>query len=208
MLQWLLVCYHNDGIVALSKLQTLGEYFSQSSATARDLCSTKIQLIEQLISLLANTYQNGGKVISCANGGLSAVSSHFVAELVGRFEVRNRPPFPALSLTSDTSILTALANDFGYDQIFNRQLHSIAQPDDVVFLMSCSGSSPNIIQALELCCSLHIKCVLVTGDFNVEYIPVSSSLIHISIPSKRCAVIQEVTLQMLHYICYRLDLLK
>ena len=106
-------------------------------------------LIAEMVTMLLKTFRSGGKLLVMGNGGSAADAQHFVAEIVGRFKMERRG-LPAIALSTDTSILTAIGNDYGFDKIFRRQVEALAVPGDLVVGISTSGNSPNVLQALEL----------------------------------------------------------
>jgi D-sedoheptulose 7-phosphate isomerase len=115
-------------------------------------------LIAEMVSLLVETFTRGGKLLVMGNGGSAADAQHFVAEIVGRFKME-RKGLPAVALSTDTSILTAIGNDYGFDRVFSRQVEALAAPGDLIVGISTSGNSPNVLQALELarekgCCTV------------------------------------------------------
>jgi len=140
----------------------------------------------------------GGKVLACGNGGSAADAQHFAAELVGRFE-RNRPGLAAVALTTDTSVLTAVANDFGYDTVFARQVEALGRPGDVLFGISTSGGSPNVLAALVAAKAAGMMTVALTGR---DGGPIGAAAdLHINVPSPSAARAQEVHRTILHVIC-------
>lgn len=115
-------------------------------------------LIAEMVTLLVETFKRGGKLLVMGNGGSAADAQHFVAEIVGRFKMERRG-LPAIALSTDTSILTAIGNDYGFDRVFSRQVEALAAPGDLIVGISTSGNSPNVLQALELarekgCCTV------------------------------------------------------
>jgi D-sedoheptulose 7-phosphate isomerase len=115
-------------------------------------------LIAEMVTLLVETFKHGGKLLVMGNGGSAADAQHFAAEIVGRFKME-RKGLPAIALSTDTSILTAIGNDYGFDRVFSRQVEALAAPGDLIVGISTSGNSPNVLQALELarekgCCTV------------------------------------------------------
>lgn len=127
--------------------EKINQRIGETIASARDLLGQADNLA-QIAGRLIKTYQAGNKLLLFGNGGSAADAQHIAAELVGRF-LKERKPLPALALTVNTSILTAVGNDYGYDQIFVRQLEALGGPGDVAFALSTSGNSPNIIAAVQ-----------------------------------------------------------
>lgn len=146
-----------------------------------------------------SSIMEGGKIIFCGNGGSAADSQHMAAELVGRFN-KNRKAIPAISLTTDTSILTAIANDFGYENVFSRQLEALGHPGDTLICISTSGSSKNVLKAIEAAKQLKIKSILLTKQGSQ-----SQSDITIRVPSDNTARIQEGHELILHTLCEMIE---
>jgi D-sedoheptulose 7-phosphate isomerase len=156
------------------------------------------ETIEKIAALLIETFRKGGKVLVFGNGGSAADSQHFADELVGRYE-RNRPPLPALALTVNSSDLTSIANDFGYDVVFQRQLEAHAKPGDVAVGISTSGRSKNVLLALESARKLGLKTVGMTGG---EGLPLKNKVdLCVCVPSKVVARIQECHIAVLQTLC-------
>lgn len=134
----------------------------KDAATGLDGLFGQVEIITSIADLLIDSLRDGCKVMFCGNGGSAADSQHLAAELMGRF-LRDRNPLPALALTVDTSALTAIGNDFGYEHVFARQLRGIGRPGDVLVGLSTSGNSANIVAALKLARELGIHSVGMTG---------------------------------------------
>jgi len=147
--------------------------------------------------------RNNGKIILIGNGGSAADAQHIAAELVGRYKIK-RNGLPAIALTTDTSILTAIANDFGYDRIFERQIEAIAQKGDVVIGISTSGKSKNIINALKLASQLECITIGLSGNNGGEMNKICDN--NIVIESNDTARIQEMHIVIGHTICHLVDL--
>lgn len=153
--------------------------------------------MQRAVDLLVNSLSNGGKVLVAGNGGSAADAQHFAAELIGRFNV-NRAALPALALTTDTSILTAIANDFGYEQVFARQIEGVGRKGDVFIGITTSGASANILKALTTCQSMGISTLVLTGAKGLRGGEVDVLL---PMPSSETALIQQCHEVCLHYIC-------
>lgn len=145
---------------------------------------------------ITDCFARKGKILIFGNGGSAAQAQHMAAELVGRF-MRERRALPAIALTSDTSILTALANDYGYEQVFARQVEALGQPGDVALGITTSGKSPNILCAFQAARKTGMQLVALTGSAKmsvaVEWL--------IAVPSSNTAQVQEMHLAALHWIC-------
>jgi D-sedoheptulose 7-phosphate isomerase len=145
---------------------------------------------------------HGGTVLVFGNGGSAADAQHVVAELVGRF-VRNRRAWPAVALTTDTSILTAVGNDFGFDQVFARQIEALGRPGDVAVGITTSGDSPNVLKALEAARTRGLVTVALTGKSGGA--AGRAADVHVNVPETVTARIQEAHTTMLHLMCELVD---
>jgi phosphoheptose isomerase len=141
----------------------------------------------------------GGKIIACGNGGSAADAQHFVGELIGHFILDDRPGLPATSLTADTSVITAIANDYGYDQVFARQVEALGKPGDVLMGISTSGNSPNVIEAFKKARTKEITCIAILGKDGGELKRYSD--ISLIVPSSSTKTIQEIHIHLIHTIC-------
>lgn len=155
--------------------------------------------ILQAATVLVNCFRRKRKVLICGNGGSAAESQHFAAELVGRFEVAEREGLPAISLAADIAVLTAWANDFGYDEVFARQVEAFGQKGDVLFCFSTSGQSRNVIEAMKAAQGKGMTCIALTGKGGGEM----SHYAHVNlvVPSDNTQRIQELHLHILHTLC-------
>lgn len=160
-------------------------------------------LIVKAAMSIINSFNNGGKVLLIGNGGSASDASHMAGELIGRFQ-RERSPLPAIALTTDNSVITAVANDFGYDKVFARQCLGLVKPGDVLIAISTSGNSKNIIKAVLECKNLKqvVKIALtgVSGGMLATLTDIS-----IRAPSDNTATIQEVHRTIIHIICGIID---
>ncbi|HUR87694.1 MAG TPA: phosphoheptose isomerase [Ramlibacter sp.] len=148
---------------------------------------------------------SGGKVLACGNGGSAADAQHFSAEFVGRFE-RERPELGAIALTTDTSILTAIANDYDYNSIFSKQVRALGQSGDVLLALSTSGNSANVIAAIEAAHEREMTVVALTGRGGGKIGNLLKETdVHICVPHERTARIQEVHILAIHCICDGVD---
>jgi len=161
--------------------------------------------ISQAIELMFSALSNGNKILACGNGGSAADCQHFAAELVGRFE-RERFPLPAIALTTDTSILTAVANDYSFREIFSKQVQAFGQAGDILLAMSTSGNSENVLAAVEAALEREMRVVAFTGkDGGALAKLLTDADVHINVPHSRTARIQEVHLVAIHCICDGID---
>ncbi len=177
-----------------SRLQEVQRVIQDLGALATDL--------DQGAQILAEALASGHRIFLFGNGGSAAQAAHIAAELVGRFRTDHRP-LPAIALTVNPASMTAIANDFGYDQVFSRQLEALAMPGDVVLALSTSGRSLNVLRAVETAQRLGLKRLAITG---IHGIPLCQRVDHcIQIPSEDPARIQEATLVIAHLWCEFLE---
>lgn len=161
-----------------------------------------LDTIIKISNLCINSIENGNKILFCGNGGSASDANHLAAEIVGRF-LLDRQPLPAVSLSSNPSVLTALSNDFGYQYVFSKQVEAIGKKDDVIFLISTSGSSENIIEAARESKKRGIKTVIFTGS-NVNFLERYSDFI-INVDSDIAAFIQQSHITIGQLICYNIE---
>lgn len=154
--------------------------------------------IEQVARVCADTLKAGNKIMFCGNGGSAADSQHLAAELVGRYKL-NRPAMNALALTVDTSILTAVGNDYGYETVFSRQLQGLGRSGDLLVGLSTSGNSQNIVLAMELARRMGVRTVALTGQGGGEMKTVADFCI--AVPSDATNNIQEMHIAVGHLVC-------
>ena len=157
-----------------------------------------INKVQEAADEISSAFERGNKLLICGNGGSAADSQHFAAELVGRFE-KEKQPLPAISLTTDTSILTAIANDYGYDDVFAKQVKAIGEKGDILFAISTSGNSPNVLKAVEFAKEIGMKSVSLTGKDGGKIARISD--IDINIPVFSTARVQEAHITVIHIIC-------
>lgn len=178
----------------------------QESAELKIQAATELAYpIEQAVELLFTTLSNGNKILACGNGGSAADCQYFSAQLIGRFE-RERLPLPVMALSTDTSILTALNNDFSCQQIFSQQVQAFGQPGDVLLALSTSGNSVHVIAAVEAALERDMRIVALTGKGGGALAKlVTDADVHICVPHDRTARIKEVHLLTLHCLCDGID---
>tara|TARA_B110000495_G_C23041496_1_gene625073 strand:- start:5237 stop:5836 length:600 start_codon:yes stop_codon:yes gene_type:complete len=176
--------------------------FLDESARIANFQSSMIDEIMTISEECIKVLNNGGKLLFCGNGGSASDSQHLAAELVNRFK-KNRDPIPAIALTTDTSVITSIGNDFGFEFIFSKQIEAIANNSDLVFAISTSGLSQNIIEALKVAKNKGIKTVLFTGksaESINQYVDHS-----ICIPSNITGVIQQAHITIGQAICMNIE---
>ena len=183
----------------------IDQYVAQSISEHQDVVLMLSELNHDIcnaVQLLKNTVKTGGKIMICGNGGSAADSQHIAAELTGRFSV-NRKPIPGLALSTDTSAITAIANDFSYEEIFSRQIDAIGNPGDCLIGISTSGKSKNVIKAIE---SAHTSGIKTIGLLGCEggYIGHLANL-SIIVPSVKTSRIQEMHILIGHILCGALE---
>jgi D-sedoheptulose 7-phosphate isomerase len=155
--------------------------------------------------ILAESLKAGGKVMACGNGGSAADAQHFAAELVNRFEIE-RPPLAGIALTTDSSNLTSIANDYAWEQVFSKQVHALGRRGDVLLAISTSGNSKNVLEALPVAHELGVRVIALTGNGGGRMVSLlRDGDAHICVPHKTTARIQEVHLLVLHCLCDAID---
>lgn len=158
--------------------------------------------IYKAVSLCETALSSGNKILLAGNGGSAADAQHIAGELVSRF-MFDRPGLPAVALTTDTSVLTAIGNDYGYENLFSRQIESIGVTGDVYIAYSTSGASPNIVKSLQVAKNLNIMTIGLTGNRTGKML--SYCDIKIEVPSSSTPRIQEAHLVIGHYICEQIE---
>jgi D-sedoheptulose 7-phosphate isomerase len=162
--------------------------------------------IADAVSAIVGCITAGGKVLACGNGGSASDAQHFAAEFVGRFE-RERPGLAAISLSTDTSILTAIGNDYHFDAIYSKQVQALGAPGDVLLAITTSGNSANVLAAVEAAHAKEMTVIALTGRQGGKMSTMLSETdVHICVPHERTARIQEVHILALHCICDAVDL--
>lgn len=177
-----------------------------------DSIEAKIAAADQLPNTIAKAGEKmvecllgGQKILSCGNGGSAADAQHFSSEMLNRYHAE-RPSLPAIALTTDTSTLTSIANDYQYNEVFSRQIKGLGQKGDLLLAISTSGNSENIIAAVEAAHERHMECVALTGRDGGNLASVlSTNDIEIRVPSDKTARIQETHLLIIHCLCDFID---
>jgi D-sedoheptulose 7-phosphate isomerase len=185
--------------------QRIEQQFIDSADLKYQAAQSLSKPIAAAVQALLACVTSGGKVLACGNGGSAADAQHFAAEFVGRFE-RERPELGALALTTDSSILTAIANDYDFNQIFAKQVRALGQPGDVLLAISTSGHSANVLAAMEAAHEREMTIVAMTGKGGGKMgMALRDTDVHICVPHDRTARIQEVHLLVLHCLCDGVD---
>ena len=190
----------------MSKLEErVTKQFQDSIATKQAALQVLIPHILAAGKLMAESLKHEGKVMSCGNGGSAADSQHFSAELLNRYE-RERPGIAGIALTTDTSTLTSISNDYEYNEIFSKQVRALGKKGDVLLAISTSGNSPNVMRAIDAAHERGIKVVALTGkDGGKMAAQLKDGDVEIRVPAKVTARIQEVHLLALHCLCDLID---
>jgi len=185
----------------------ISQHFQDSAQTKLDAAQQLAGPIARAVELMAGSLLAGGKIMACGNGGSAADAQHFAAELINRFEVE-RPPLAAIALTTDTSTLTSIANDYRYEDVFAKQVRALGHPGDVLLAISTSGNSPSVLEAIAAAREQELRVVALTGREGGR-VPalLGDSDVHICVPAQRTARIQEVHLLTLHCLCDGIDTL-
>lgn len=181
------------------------QHFLDSIAVKQEAEKVLPEQVALGIFAMTDCLRAGGKVMACGNGGSAADAQHFAAELIGRFE-RERQELAAIALTTDTSILTAVGNDYSYDEIFSKQVRGLGKKGDILLGISTSGNSKNVVKAIEAAKKLGIKIIALTGNGGGKIATLlDADDIHLCAPSSRTARIQETHLVLLHSLCDGVD---
>ena len=183
----------------------LAAHFEDNIAATRRSMDVLVDPLTQAIDLCFGCVTNNAKILACGNGGSAADAQHFIAELVGRFE-RERLPLAGVALNTDTSIMTAVGNDYGFDQIFSRQISALGQPGDVLVAISTSGNSANIKLAIAAAHEREMRVIALTGKGGGQIKDLLlDNDIHLCVPHDRTMRIQEVHILLLHILCDGID---
>ncbi len=180
-------------------------HFSDSAQVKLKAMEVLATPLSEAAELMAACLKKDGKILACGNGGSAGDAQHFSAELLNRFEME-RPPLAAVALTTDSSTLTSIANDYSYEEVFSKQVTGLGRPGDVLLAISTSGNSPNVLKAMQAAHERSMTVVALTGKSGGK---MSGMLrdedINLCVPSDSTARIQEVHLVCLHCICDAID---
>ncbi len=185
----------------------IGQNFADSAQTKLDAVELLAAPIAGAVEAMVGCLVGNGKILACGNGGSAGDAQHFAAELVGRFEAE-RQELAAIALTTDSSILTAIANDYGFKMVFAKQVRALGQPGDILLAISTSGNSDNVVEAIRAAQDNNLRIVALTGrDGGAIGKMLRDDDIHICVPAERTARIQETHLLAIHCLCDGIDCL-
>ena len=180
-------------------------HFKESITVKQQAMEVLVPQIEQAGQVMVTVLDKGGKILSCGNGGSAGDAQHFSAELLNRFEIE-RPGLAAMALTTDSSTLTSIANDYAYEQIFSKQIYALGNDGDCLLAISTSGNSANVVQAVHAAHEQNMQVVAMTGCDGGDIRQIlATDDIEICVPSDRTARIQEVHLVIIHCLCDSID---
>jgi D-sedoheptulose 7-phosphate isomerase len=186
-------------------VERIQQHFRDSAAVKLAAMETLAVPIAAAVDTMFAALANSNKILACGNGGSAADAQHFAAELIGRFE-RERPGLPALALTTDASVLTAVANDYAFEQVFAKQVRALGQPGDVLLAITTSGNSANVLAAIEEAHEREMIVIALTGKGGgLVNEALADTDIHLCVPSDRTARIQEVHVLAIHCLCDGID---
>jgi D-sedoheptulose 7-phosphate isomerase len=189
----------------MSDLQRIISHFEESIAVKQQAMAMLAPQIEQAGQLMVTALDKGGKILSCGNGGSAGDSQHFSAELLNRFELE-RPGLAGIALTTDSSTLTSIANDYAYEQIFSKQVLALGNDGDCLLAISTSGNSANVTHAVQAAHQKNMRVVAMTGCDGGQIRQIlAADDVEICVPSNRTARIQEVHLVIIHCLCDSID---
>ena len=180
-------------------INTINKRLDETLEVLSRIKNEQSQLINEVAKIITASFKAGNKLLICGNGGSAADAQHIAAEFIGRFYKIDRPALPAIALNTNISIITALANDFGYETTFLRQVEGLGQKNDVFITISTSGNSINAIEAVKTAKEKGMKVISFTGEGGGKLAEISD--ITIKIPSKNTPIIQNAHISILHIIC-------
>ncbi len=186
-------------------ISRINQNFQESISTKQIAADLLAEPLAPAAQMITRCLLGGGKVLSCGNGGSAGDAQHFSSEMLNRFEME-RPGLPAVALTTDSSTLTSIANDYSYDQIFSKQVSALGQPGDILLAISTSGNSANVNRAIEAAHEREMHVIALSGKQGGDMVALlTSDDVEIRVPSDSTARIQEVHLLAIHCICDLVD---
>lgn len=186
-------------------MERIKNAFTESIQTSIAAADALPEKIAKAGDILVSTLLNGGKILTCGNGGSAGDAQHFSSEMLNRFE-RDRPPLPAIALTTDTGTITAIGNDYSFDEIFSKQVKALGQPGDILLAFSTSGNSQNVIEAMRTALAKDMLIITCSGKDGGEMAGlIGANDVEIRVPSNSTARIQEVHLLVIHCLCDLID---
>ena len=186
-------------------IERIKQHFEQSAQLKLQAMTSMAPAIAEAAELISRHLLQQGKVLSCGNGGSAGDSQHFSSEMLNRFE-RERPGLPAIALTTDTSTLTSIANDYHYDQVFSKQVHALGLANDVLLAISTSGNSRNVVEAIKAAHAREMRVIALTGkDGGAMADALQPGDIELRVPHASTARTQEVHLLVIHCLCDLID---
>jgi D-sedoheptulose 7-phosphate isomerase len=187
------------------QITRITQHFNDSIQAKQQSLELLAPAIARGAAIICQALDQGGKVLSCGNGGSAGDAQHFSSEMLNRFEME-RPGLPAVALTTDSSTLTSIANDYDYDQVFSRQVHALGNPGDVLLAISTSGNSGNVVRAVEAAHANNMQIVALCGRDGGK-LPrlLADSDVEIRVAVNSTARIQEVHLLVIHCLCDLID---
>lgn len=189
----------------MNDIKRIKDHFQASIQSKQQSLEQLPEIIATAGQKMAQTLINGNKILVCGNGGSAADAQHFSAELLNRFEVE-RPPLPAIALTTDSSTLTSIGNDYHFDQIFSKQVQALGQSGDILLAISTSGNSPNVVNAMHAAHDREMIVIALTGKSGGAMAhALNSQDIEIRIPADSTARIQENHIVVIHCLCDLID---
>jgi len=196
---------HDRRTNPMSATQRVKDNFRESVSTIESAGESLVDAITHAAQLMIDALAEGKKILACGNGGSAADAQHFAAELLNRFELE-RPSLPALALTTDGSTLTSIANDYSYNQVFAKQISALGQPQDILLVITSSGNSASVIDAVNAAHQRHMRCIALNGRGGGELSRhLAEADINIIVEGKSTARIQEVHALIIHCFCDLID---
>ncbi len=194
-----------QNLIEKCMIEKIKANFTESIQTKIAANEVLPEAIWKASQMMVDALIRGNKILSCGNGGSAGDAQHFSSEMLNRYE-RDRPSLPAMALTTDSSTITSIANDYSYDEVFSKQVRALGQAGDILFAISTSGNSRNVINAMEAALSRDMTIVALTGKDGGEMAGLlGENDVEIRVPSARTARIQEVHLLVIHNLCECID---